>query len=91
MCVQHIFLGFPPLVQQETGARPLPAAGAITVTSQSYSVNPPVTAAHSSSAQSDPGHTQTLPMHGTSFNILFLFCCIVVLLFIVGCWLPALF
>lgn len=76
-------------------ARPLPAVSASTVTSQSYSVYPTITAAFSSSVHCNPGYTAL--KHSpcmVQFNILFLFvfCFIVVFLcssLFSECWLPA--
>lgn len=77
-------------------ARPLPAVSASTVTSQSYSVNPVVTAAFSSSVHCYPGYTalKHSPLHGTVLTLcfLFVFCSIVAFscsLLFSECWLPA--
>lgn len=60
-------------------ARPLPAVSARTVTSQSYSVYPIITAAFPSSVHCNTGYCfETLPVHGTVST--FCFCLFYVLL-----------
>lgn len=73
--VQRVFWGFTPLLQAGNWARPLPAVSASTVTRQSYSVYPIITAAApSSSVHCNPGYTALKHSPCMVQFLTFLFC-----------------
>ncbi|MED6232091.1 hypothetical protein ILYODFUR_003799 [Ilyodon furcidens] len=78
------FTGVKATLARANHARPLPAVSACTVTSQSYSVNPNIPVAFSSSVHCNPRYTafETLPVHGTVLNLLFV---VLMKLFILSC------
>lgn len=70
--VDLVFLqGFTPIQETEKWGRPLPAACACAVTSQSYSVHPVIPTSFSSPAQHYPLLWNASPMHGTILLLLF--------------------
>lgn len=95
--VRRVFWGFTPLLQAGNWARPLPAVSASTVTRQSYSVYPIITAAApSSSVHCNPGYTalkhSPCMVQFLTFLFLFVFCFYCSFFFcslFSECWLPA--